>query len=135
MKITGRLPRRYGGAQTAMHLDVIVQNAHLAPFILCFLVGFFVVIGSPVYYRRTGLRQVRSPLDLFRIDKRERVALLAGGLLVVAGLAGTVVVSHRYGYNRIVRDSEGNKRITRVYPGRVNPGMPGEGVFSGPYSR
>ena len=92
-------------------LDDFILNPHLAPFIIMIFAG--AVLGASATIRcciRTKT-VIPMPSDFKHLTKKEKKMCVLGTVLVLIGIAGYALVAERYGYNRVVYDLEGNRRI------------------------
>ena len=96
-----------------MSFEFLIMNHHLAPFLILFFIGFFLLVLTPIHYRwrRKKIATFLTPLDLMRYNKFEQKALIIGIIFVLIGIIGSAFVSEKYGYNTFVYDLDGTKRI------------------------
>ena len=94
-----------------MSLQFLLNNLHIAPFIVAFFIGFILLALAPIKYRsRTG-KIFLTPFDLGRYNELEKKLLIWGVVLGFGGIIGAAIISETYGYNYTHTDIHGKTTI------------------------
>lgn len=101
-----------------MSIEFLIINPRLVPFFIMFFIGAILLGMAPIRYRwRTRTTKIAlTPKDLKKYSSLEKKALYLGIMFAVLGILGAAFMSEEYGYNRIVYDTKGDKKIESSKP-------------------
>lgn len=99
-----------------MLFEHVIINPHLAPFIICFLIAFPLVIFAPIHHMWRKRKIIVTPKDLMKYSKLEKILLISGIVLAVLGILGSAIVTEKYGYNVVVTEIDGTRNVERIKP-------------------
>jgi hypothetical protein len=105
--------RRYAPTKEyeLMSIQFLLNNLHIAPFIVAFLFGAILLVLVPIKYGLRIGKVVVTPIDFTNYNDIERKILLWGIVLAFSGIIGAGFISKVYGYKYTVTDINGNTTI------------------------
>lgn len=82
-----------------MSVRFLINNPHIAPFIIAFFIGAFCLSAAPIHYMlRNKFFKIITPLDLTKYNLSESKLLFIGIILTLVGILGAAIMTENYGY-------------------------------------
>ena len=92
-----------------MSVQFLINNPHIAPFLIVFFIGFVSIVLAPLHYRARIKKYIAilTPFDLTKYNRPEKKMLSLGVLLLLIGILGVAIMTEKYGYNYTYTDISG----------------------------
>lgn len=83
-----------------MSVRFLINNPHLAPFIIAFFLGAFCLAAAPLHYMFKNNKTIKiiTPFDLTKYNLSESKLLFIGIILTLVGILGAGIMTENYGY-------------------------------------
>lgn len=93
-----------------MSFQFLINNPHIAPFLVVFFIGFVFIVLAPLHYRARTKKYfaILTPFDLTKYNKPEKKMLFLGVLFGLIGILGAAIMTEKYGYNYTYTDISGH---------------------------
>ena len=81
-----------------MSVRFLINNPHIASFIIVFFIGFICIVAAPFHYMFRNNIKIITPFDLTKYNLSEAKLLFIGIALGIIGIVGAAIMTENYGY-------------------------------------